>query len=143
MALDSAINSLFKNLFGSAGGLLSKGLFPSAPMGGSPMSGIGLFAEGGVSNKPAIFGESGPEAAVPLPDGRHIPVKMMNGGNGASQRTVVDVNVSVDDDGKLVVIARQAGSQAGAEQADARVRSFSQRELPDRMNQIKMNPRQR
>jgi hypothetical protein len=32
------------------------------------------FALGGITNKRAIFGEAGPEAAVPLPDGRSIPV---------------------------------------------------------------------
>ena len=47
------------------------------------------FALGGITNKRAIFGEAGPEAAVPLPDGRSIPVsfdtealtKMATGGN--------------------------------------------------------------
>jgi hypothetical protein len=34
------------------------------------------FSKGGVSNRPAIFGEKGPEAAVPLPDGRTIPVTL-------------------------------------------------------------------
>lgn len=38
------------------------------------------YAGGGVANSASIFGEAGPEAAVPLPDGRHIPVKMMGGG---------------------------------------------------------------
>ena len=40
-------------------------------------SSIGLpaFAKGGVTNQPSIFGEAGWEAAVPLPDGRSIPVK--------------------------------------------------------------------
>lgn len=55
----------------------------------------------------------------------------------------IDINVSVDDDGKLVVIAKQAGSEAGAQQADARVKTFSKRELPDRLNEIKMAPRKR
>ncbi len=32
------------------------------------------FAKGGISNQPSIFGEAGAEAAVPLPDGRSIPV---------------------------------------------------------------------
>jgi hypothetical protein len=32
------------------------------------------YSRGGISNRPAIFGEKGPEAAVPLPDGRTIPV---------------------------------------------------------------------
>jgi hypothetical protein len=32
------------------------------------------YAKGGIADKPSIFGEAGPEAAVPLPDGRSIPV---------------------------------------------------------------------
>jgi len=32
------------------------------------------YAKGGIANRPSIFGEAGPEAAVPLPDGRTIPV---------------------------------------------------------------------
>ena len=39
-------------------------------------------AHGGITNEPAIFGEAGPEAAVPLPDGRTIPVTLS--GNIAS-----------------------------------------------------------
>lgn len=34
------------------------------------------FSKGGVANQPSIFGEKGPEAAVPLPDGRTIPVSL-------------------------------------------------------------------
>jgi hypothetical protein len=37
------------------------------------------FAEGGVTNRPAIFGEAGPEAAVPLSRGREIPVELKGG----------------------------------------------------------------
>jgi hypothetical protein len=33
-------------------------------------------AFGGISDIPAMFGEAGPEAAVPLPDGRRIPVDL-------------------------------------------------------------------
>lgn len=91
MALDEAINGLFKSLLGvtggGGGGLLGglfgggAGFFPSAPsMGG----GIGLFANGGISNKPAIFGEAGAEAAVPLPDGRTIPVTLSGNAGGGS-----------------------------------------------------------
>jgi len=47
---------------------------------GSKTSDLGteadMYASGGVTNKPSIFGESGWEAAVPLPDGRRIPVKL-------------------------------------------------------------------
>jgi hypothetical protein len=34
------------------------------------------FASGGITNQPSIFGEAGWEAAVPLPDGRTIPVTL-------------------------------------------------------------------
>lgn len=37
------------------------------------------YAGGGVSRSAAIFGEAGPEAAVPLPDGRRIPVELKTG----------------------------------------------------------------
>lgn len=36
------------------------------------------FAFGGITDQPAIFGEQGIEAAVPLPDGRTIPVTLGN-----------------------------------------------------------------
>ena len=39
-------------------------------------NGMKKFAFGGISNEPAIFGEQGIEAAVPLPDGRTIPVSV-------------------------------------------------------------------
>jgi hypothetical protein len=34
------------------------------------------FAKGGIATSASIFGEAGPEAAVPLPDGRTIPVTL-------------------------------------------------------------------
>jgi hypothetical protein len=37
------------------------------------------FARGGITKTTAIFGEAGPEAAVPLPDGRTIPVTLKGG----------------------------------------------------------------
>lgn len=90
LALDSAINSLFGNLtglFGSGGGGFN--YFPPVPSGGS----IGLFAKGGISDKPAIFGEAGPEAAVPLPDGRSIPVTLNSGASAGGPSTVNSGNV--------------------------------------------------
>jgi hypothetical protein len=32
--------------------------------------------DGGITNGPSLAGEAGPEAVIPLPDGRTIPVKM-------------------------------------------------------------------
>jgi len=85
---------------------LSKGLFPKLfPQAlGGVMSGSGpvplrKYARGGVAYGPqmALFGEgSTPEAYVPLPDGRSIPVKMKNGGG------VGNITVNVDANGSQV-----------------------------------------
>jgi tape measure domain-containing protein len=51
------------------------------------------YAGGGIANSPqlAMFGEgSMPEAYVPLPDGRRIPVKMQGGGGGTNVVVNVD-----------------------------------------------------
>ena len=56
------------------------------------------YAVGGITRRPAIFGESGPEAAVPLPDGRSIPVtfdteflkKTSTDGNDQIMKDLVD-----------------------------------------------------
>jgi hypothetical protein len=52
--------------------LSSGSLLPDA--GISTIINVQKFARGGIASGPAIFGEAGPEAAVPLPDGRSIPV---------------------------------------------------------------------
>lgn len=54
------------------------------------------YSRGGIANRPqvAVFGEgSQPEAYVPLPDGRRIPVAMQGGGNSTNNVTV-NVNVA-------------------------------------------------
>jgi hypothetical protein len=43
--------------------------------------GIPAFANGGIADQASIFGEAGPEAAVPLPDGRSIPVTLRHADN--------------------------------------------------------------
>lgn len=53
--------------------LFAKGGVFVPGMGSKPLK---RFAGGGMSNGAAIFGEAGPEAAVPLPDGRSIPVSL-------------------------------------------------------------------
>ena len=85
---------------------LGKGIFPNLfPQAlGGVMSGNGpvplrKYARGGIANSPqmALFGEgSTPEAYVPLPDGRSIPVKMKNGGG------VGNITVNVDANGSQV-----------------------------------------
>ncbi|MGJ8570425.1 MAG: hypothetical protein ACSHXI_06980 [Hoeflea sp.] len=86
--IGSVLSRTFGGGFGGsaqAAGLLSSGS-------------VGLFAKGGVSNQPAIFAEAGPEAAVPLPDGRRIPVDLR--GAGASSGTInAPVSISIDATG--------------------------------------------
>jgi lambda family phage tail tape measure protein len=94
-----------KALFGFAdGGIMTSG---------GPMP-LRKYAGGGVADSPqlAMFGEgSKPEAYVPLPDGRNIPVKLEGGMGGGS--TSVVVNVSVAGDGSSQTDA--AGSEKGKE----------------------------
>lgn len=121
MIADAVAADLAKKLFGDlvkggsgsgvAGGLLSGigKIFGFADGGiaayGKPVD-LPRFAAGGVSNSAAIFGEAGPEAAVPLPDGRSIPVTMKGGGN-----TII-VNVSGNNNAPDV---RRAAGQGARE----------------------------
>ena len=86
-----AIGALFPGLTGFAnGGIMT---------GDGPLP-LKRYANGGIANRPqlAMFGEgSMPEAYVPLPDGRRIPVAMQGGGGGGTT-----VNVSVDAKGTSV-----------------------------------------
>ncbi|NGO63959.1 phage tail tape-measure protein [Rhizobium daejeonense] len=78
--IDISLNSIF-GIGGAGGGGILGGLFSifGLAKGGIVANNrpqpLKTFARGGVSNSAAIFGEAGPEAAVPLPDGRSIPVK--------------------------------------------------------------------
>ena len=70
---------------------------------------LNAYANGGIANSPqmAIFGEGRmPEAYVPLPDGRSIPVSMKGGAGGGGS---VTVNVSVENGGDQVKSSGGAG----------------------------------
>ena len=94
------------------------GMFPGFKFAnGGIMTGDGpvplkKYASGGIASSPqlALYGEgSRPEAYVPLPDGRRIPVAMQGGGGGNTT-----VNVSVDASGNANVQGDQAqGKQLG------------------------------
>lgn len=86
-------------LGGPGGGLgnLFGGLFSRASGAGAGAP-ITLAAEGGVFTRPTLIAEHGqPEAAVPLSGGRFIPVKMIDGGGGRGNVSVV---VNVDAGGQ-------------------------------------------
>jgi len=96
-----------------------KGFLPTAFAGGGVMTGDGpaplkKYANGGIANTPqlALFGEgSMPEAYVPLPDGRTIPVTMEGGGGGGTNN--VTVNVSVESGGTDATATASGAAQLG------------------------------
>ena len=100
------LNQIGKMLINFGMQALGKGIFPQLfPQAlGGVMSGNGpvplrKYARGGIANSPqlAMFGEgSTPEAYVPLPDGRSIPVSMKGGGNKVK---VDSVNITVQNTG--------------------------------------------
>jgi len=102
---DSSGGGLFGNLFGAISSLFgfAKGGIVAH---GRPQP-IRAFARGGVSRTAAIFGEAGPEAAVPLPDGRRIPVDLRAPGNRSGGSTDVVQIVLQDDSGRMADIADQ------------------------------------
>jgi lambda family phage tail tape measure protein len=70
---------------------------------GGPLP-LKTYSNGGIANSPqlAVYGEGRmPEAYVPLPDGRTIPVTMKGGGGDSSVNNVT-VNVSVENGGDQV-----------------------------------------
>lgn len=66
------------------------------------------LATGGITQGPSIAGEAGPEAVVPLPDGRTIPVEMQNmrfggmGMDGSFQGAGTNVNMAGADFGSNI-----------------------------------------
>lgn len=109
--IDVGLNSIFSSSGGGIGGFLGS-IFGFADGGvaarGRPQP-LKTFARGGVSRTAAIFGEAGPEAAVPLPDGRNIPVKLMEPripSKAARSNDVVTITLK-DDSGRMADIADQ------------------------------------
>jgi TP901 family phage tail tape measure protein/lambda family phage tail tape measure protein len=73
------------------------------------------YANGGIARTPqlSVFGEGRlPEAYVPLPDGRSIPVTMQgSGGDGGG--TAVNITINVQSNGKAQIESDTSGGQAG------------------------------
>jgi tape measure domain-containing protein len=86
--IDGAFDMLFDTTGKSGGGFLAGiGKLFGFAKGGIAANGKPLptFAGGGVSKSASIFGEAGPEAAVPLPDGRRIPVDLKMPAKGSAK----------------------------------------------------------
>ena len=125
------LGGLFGGLFGSfkfaEGGVMT----PSGPRH------LARYAGGGVSDKAAIFGEAGPEAAVPLPDGRRIPVNLRMPDIGKNKpiprlsstlnfKTTIDLNGANGDD-TIRRIAREQAEAGVASGLQAYDRQFKNR----------------
>ena len=108
--LQAGMKALFPALFAANGGVMtSRGPMP-----------LKAYARGGIANSPqmAVFGEgSTPEAYVPLPDGRSIPVKMKGGGDGGNVVVNVDAKgTSVQgDQPNSAALGRVIGAAVQAE----------------------------
>lgn len=110
---DSIMNKVIDSVVSSAFGAASKGgiasLFGFATGGVMTSNGplpLHSYATGGIASSPqlALFGEGrGPEAFVPLPDGKRIPVAMSGSSSGGSQPPVYiegdNVTVQVSNTG--------------------------------------------
>ncbi|MCV9997683.1 tape measure protein [Pararhizobium sp. YC-54] len=151
--LDDVLNAIFQvnsaasgggggGLFGLLGGIFGGG-GGADPWAGMRTVGasLPLFAKGGISDRPAIFGEAGTEAAVPLPDGRRIPVDLRGAGGG--QRNVnVAVEVSVADDGALRAYTKSVAQEEARSATTTGIRDYN-KTMPDRVKQINQTPRKR
>lgn len=111
LALRLAIVNTIKAIFSGAGFATGGIMTANGPM---PLK---KYARGGIATSPqlALFGEgSQPEAYVPLPDGRRIPVALQGAGGGDTV-----VNVSVDAKGSSVQGNSSQGEQLGRVVAQA------------------------
>jgi hypothetical protein len=115
-ALSNALNNIGSRLLDKGLDLLFGSIFPFENGGiaarGRPLK---TFARGGVSRTAAIFGEAGPEAAVPLPDGRRIPVDLRMPSQAAATQALTVRVVTNDEkfsayveDGAGRVVAKSA-----------------------------------
>ncbi|MDI9330907.1 MAG: phage tail tape measure C-terminal domain-containing protein [Alphaproteobacteria bacterium] len=114
-AITVPLANAMMGFFGFAGG----GVMTSA----GPMA-LRSYASGGVANSPqlALFGEgSRPEAYVPLPDGRSIPVTMSGSASGGD---VFNISVSVSDAG-----ASSRGDDPGGRDLGRAIASAVRQEL--------------
>jgi len=118
-AITLPLAKAMSSFFGFADG----GVMTSA----GPM-GLKTYASGGIANSPqlALFGEgSRPEAYVPLPDGRSIPVTMSGvWGSGGAGGDVFNISVSLTDSG-----ASSRGDDPGGRDLGRAIASAVRQEL--------------
>lgn len=170
---DKALDSLISKLFGAASGDASGGIIGSlgkllgfseggytGPGGRHEAAGIVhkgevVWSQGDISRHGGVAVVEAMRRGVPgyagggVVGGAPSPRVYLNAASGsgsqptAPMRVQVEIVASVDDDGKLAVIAREAGRDGASDAVDLRITSFSRHELPERVQQIQQNPRNR
>jgi len=120
-ALGNALGNIGNRLLNKGLDMLFGAVFPFADGGvaayGRPVA-LPRFAGGGVARSASIFGEAGPEAAVPLPDGRRIPVEIRMptmGAGSSAQQVHVTVGVSADSSGNLTPFVESVAQKTVAQ----------------------------
>ncbi len=110
MLLKIAIQRAIASAMGAAGFADGGVMTSSGPQN------LKKYARGGIANSPqlALFGEgSMPEAYVPLPDGRSIPVSMKGGTGGGNTSVVVNVNIANGSEESDTASDSQRGRELG------------------------------
>ena len=120
--------SLLPSLTDGGGGIMDSIMSMFSFANGGIMTNMGAielkkYAKGGIANSPqlALFGEAGPEAYVPLPDGRSIPVQMKGGAKNGSSNSqsnggeTININITVNQTGGSAD-STTTSSGAGADQ---------------------------
>lgn len=102
-AIEDMVKNVAKMVFNTLVTQQIAGFFTSII--GAGFGGARGFAMGGVIDRPTFLGfadgspayggESGPEAVVPLPDGRQIPVMLRGGEGGGGQQNITNINMTV------------------------------------------------
>lgn len=139
LAVAERVNSIAQIAFNTAQGIMKAvAAFPltagqpwagiTATMGAA-QTGVVLgtplpkYAKGGIADSPSIFGEAGPEAAVPLPDGRSIPVNM----NGGISNKKIDELIAVVQAVNANIAALDLSVTIETTDPEARIRSDNER----------------
>lgn len=130
------IGGLLGGFFSGGGGQSMVNPYSTMPIAGVSFASGGVmtdrgpmplrkYASGGVANSPqlAMYGEgSGPEAYVPLPDGRSIPVKMQGSGNNG-------VEVHIHESAGASATVQSSKSQSGGTRLDIILKGIVQSTL--------------
>ncbi|WP_127088325.1 phage tail length tape measure family protein [Aquabacter cavernae] len=96
------VGGIIGKIFGGGGSSSSSSSAFTMVTGGAGPMAVPTFAAGGITTRKSIAGEAGPEAIVPLPDGRRIPVELRAGGAQRGGAPQVNVNIQNSHSGAAV-----------------------------------------